>query len=364
MIYWSDTLPIIKELFETRYNIIADMLGIASKEVSLIKKGKRHFPFDCEFTYSRLFDPNNEMSLAYIKYAEEESSFRYESNENRESRQKKKRKNWEKHLLSVLRTIIENKYPGVKKDLEDCWGEEKYKDFVLELLRRTRQVEPINSKLNRSDNSGKVVFTPEAPMKDSPQTGAETAQVDDVVLSSQALNKWNKLLAPPTKVRMPDEFCERFEEFKIADFIKLNPIDLIMENYITAKGKHDGTELINNAKRFVMHMEEAMKHMEISESNEHFCNEVNVFISVLREYVSFLLTDINTDVSPYLIDIPIPYEEESNRKAYIGEFERKATEYRNKLQSQFEKIDDYIIHLEQFTMYTGYHGPKYKLKEL
>lgn len=394
MIFWGDTISIIARLFKVNDKTIAQKLNISSSMLSRIKTGERNISHTPEEIYKRIFDLNAKESLA--------SFFNTENADNKEefavavpkdvleARQRKRRENREKSLLSDLRTIIESEYPNVKNDLEDSWDEEDYKTFVMGLLSRTWRNISRNNKSKYSDNidkagsvsetpmeafsveseaetnitqeDGETASTSEASVDDSSTevlTEADTAQEDEEISHPQASDIWDRITGT-AEVCIPSDFYNAYAKYEIEGFVELDPMNLVDINYITAKERPDGDRLIRNAMNFVKHMDEAMKRVEITGYNELICIDINNYIEALREYINFLLKNSSwPDVSPFTLnpadfqgverkiirinegpeDYFWEYDPEEYRRV-LAEFECEATEHRAKLRSLYEKVKD------------------------
>ena len=136
-------------------------------------------------------------------------------------------------------------------------------------------------------------------------------------------------------VYIPDELIESFADYSVVDFINLNPMDLIDENYtslwLSGKAPH-GLSLIRNAMRFVRHIKRTMEQEEISIWDKSVREFVDIFVKTLEAYIDFLR---NNSPYPDLNCSPFTLE-----PADIEEFERKAAEYRTNLQSLYDRISD------------------------
>lgn len=122
MITWKDTINIIVQMFDCNQQTIANQLGVEKSHFSKVKSGKLNAPaqFASRHIYSRIFDVNMSVSLAYGENA--------------------------KSLLQDLKLIVDENFKNVKLSMTDCWDGCDYQTFVMNLLERTRQPPAISSK--------------------------------------------------------------------------------------------------------------------------------------------------------------------------------------------------------------------------
>lgn len=350
MIYWEDTINIIKIFFEIKYKDIASYLGVKETVISKVKKGWQNPPvqFTPSYIYHKIFDPSKSGTPA---------SLRKKKTDDVEEEERVKA-----DLLDDLRSIITDKFSNVYKALGNYWNVEDYEEFVIALLERTRQKPLVESKPKCTKVRAKSVSISEVS-GDSPSADgtlkADTTKEEDVASSSQVSGSRGRILGPED-VHMPDDFFDGLICYKIPDFFKLNLMDWIETNSMFGQSKPEVIALIQNATDFVKHMDVATRFTEITEQNERILKEITNYINDLRKYIEFLQESV-ADPLQFVAGV---YADQKAIDEAIAEFELKAAEYRANLQSQYKKVDDCIDHsLDPFKVFSGFNVPKYRLKK-
>lgn len=151
MITWRDIICIICEVFLINQQQLATCLNVQESALSRIKNGKKKATFDCDTVFRNVFNPDTKTSPAHA---------------------------WEddrKVLLDSLKYIIESDFHEVRENLDDCWEEDDYKQFVFKLLRRTRNV-PSSGKTKLGGNRDKLTSTMDAPLNSVSVQAYDTPQ--------------------------------------------------------------------------------------------------------------------------------------------------------------------------------------------
>jgi len=198
--------------------------------------------------------------------------------------------------------------------------------------------------LNLADKAEKAGESTQPPELDSSGFGKQSTYG----LAIDSPGKKVQSVWEPEPVSMPEEFYECFNKYAIADFVELDPMNLILINYMVAEERLDGETIIKNAIQFVKDIENAMQHTEISFWNEKVCKVISVFIKWLREYIDFLMENAespNFAIHPFLL-APVDTEE----------FERKTIEHRRKLQSAYKQITDVEGRWSGLQMFSNFPG--------
>lgn len=153
---------------------------------------------------------------------------------------------------------------------------------------------------------------------------------------------------PPEPVFMPEEFYKCFNKYAIADFIELDPMDLILINYMVAEKRPDGEGLIRSAIQFIKEIESDMQRAEVSSWSEKVCKAISAFTKSLREYIDFLMKNAESpdfSILPFLLE-PVD----------ANEFEREAVKHRRKLQSIYKQITAVDGRWQGLQMYAYFPG--------
>lgn len=248
MIYWEDTISIIMKLFELKNKEVAEYLDVAPSTLSKVKKGTQSPP--CNFiagnVYNKIFNTKNKKSFAYGQN--------------------------ERLLLSNLREIIQNDFPAVYDAMKDCWGEENYTVFVMELLNRTKHDKSKGNKSKRSNSRDKVVQTSDKAMDNACTVEADSPE--------QAPDE--------SKMSLCEFFCSELDgfSFSIERFLNSDPLALtgyLIEDSIIFVGRIDAQR------------ERDHDFDETLEVNRSIIN----FIDALKDYLGFLMAySTNSDAFP------------------------------------------------------------------
>ena len=149
---------------------------------------------------------------------------------------------------------------------------------------------------------------------------------------------WNPpLLDPELKekwgsVCITDEFSKSLNDYRIEDFLKITPSDLLpMRNVVI---KDHVIDHIRNANRFVGHMISAIDHMMITKENQEIFIDISNFTRLLRRYLGFLKENSNN--SDLLGNTFILTLSDDN------ELERKVNKYYDELMLRFKDLEKRI----------------------
>jgi len=109
---------------------------------------------------------------------------------------------------------------------------------------------------------------------------------EDYVTTFEELNP--HLLQRWSSVHIADEFFYCFEQFKVADFVALDPLNFGLVIGEVEQGIGDGLEHILRTLKFVGHMETAIEYVAIYDETEEMHTVISTYVTTLHKYIDFL----------------------------------------------------------------------------
>lgn len=230
-------------------------------------------------------------------------------------------------LANLKETLNEDDFPTSVRGLKFT----EYEQYIRHLL-------------NLADRAERVRKSTQPPKQDLSDFGEQSTS--DLAIDGPV--KKVRSVWEPEPVFMPEEFYKCFNKYAVADFVELDPMNLMPTNYMLVEKRPDGEAMIKGAIQFVEDTENAMQCAEISFWNEKVCKAISVFTKSLRKYIDFLIENAESPdftTSPFLLN-PIDTDE----------FERKEIWHRKKLQSIYRQITDVESRWHGLQMYAIFPG--------
>lgn len=113
MITWGTVIDIILETFDKKQTEFSKATNSNTSSISRIISGKIHPTFTAKELYDAIFNP--EIATSFVHNAGPK-----------------------KYWLGILKDTITEKFKEVREDMDDCWDEENYEKFILNLLSRAK----------------------------------------------------------------------------------------------------------------------------------------------------------------------------------------------------------------------------------
>lgn len=178
----------------------------------------------------------------------------------------------EKYCLSLLKDTINKDFKEVREDMDDCWDEENYETFVLNLLNwakkgvSSKKLAQVSIETPTTDNTSLKV----PPIRRPKPTNSSKTKPS--LLKHTATQSENNL--PPNG--MIDFFYQGIKEFPIELFIECNPADSIPQSAlwdaISFWGKMNGQQEQKND----------------PDRGTKIYSHIIEFLSELEKYIGFL----------------------------------------------------------------------------
>lgn len=260
MITWIETIEFIMELFDVTQAEVAKRLGISPSQLSKIKSGTQAPTFTNEELYGAIFDLENSESFAEKIY-----------NCN----------------IEDVKNTIEELFPQIRQELEDCWESDDYKKFLYSLLRRTKRASSQKGRTTTGTTKVKIACrdTSESDSEQMNDNANETLQddtrqavklVDDETIEPQSI-------APEISVdETPTNRMIRVFEQAVADH-HIVPMLRDLADHIGSGAFYAG-----DASAFIAAVREDLSSGFVHLQNEEKFRQIFEFTGALNAYVRYL----------------------------------------------------------------------------
>lgn len=248
------------KLFDVNQAEVAKRLGISQPQLSKIKSGTQAPTFTNEELYGAIFDLENPESFAEKIY-----------NCN----------------IKDVKDTIEELFPQIKQELEDCWESDDYTEFLYSLLRRTKRASrkkghtvtgttkvKIACRDTSESDSEKLDDNANAVLQDDAYQCVE--MVDDNTVESQSTTPKISVDETPT-----DRMIRVFEQ-AVADH-HLVPLLRDLADHIGSRSFFAG-----DAGAFIDAVREDLSSTFVNLQNEEEFRQIFEFTAALNEYVRCL----------------------------------------------------------------------------
>lgn len=225
MITWGDIIEITVFLFDTTQAKLEKQLNYSKGVVSKIKHGKQTPSASSKEFFSCVFDPNTPDSPAH------------------------KCKGTPKSYLESLKEEIAANFVEVRKDMDDCWNENDYQQFVLILLGRAKKGISSKKKNQQSKGSEGIPSVSEKgndkvshkQQKKVPPSGPPSEQMSKIF--EQAIADYS---IATYVCRLPDYLMG--EPFYASDSFAF--VDAVQNDILTKFTNHQDEEIYNKISQF------------------------------------------------------------------------------------------------------------------
>jgi len=152
-------------------------------------------------------------------------------------------KGTEQYLLGLLKDAIESDFQEAKEDMADCWGNENYKAFVLELLARARKGSSRKRLLSSSTDATNMAKDEGYQEKRGKPSLSEMFSEQMSKMFEQAIADYN---IATYICRLPDYLMG--DPFYVCDSFAF--VDAIQTDILAKFINHQGEEIYNKISQF------------------------------------------------------------------------------------------------------------------